>query len=171
MKREDVLFYLDKCRVYLYFIKIDKEIIEDIDTSSFFELSEIKNVELSANLLFEKLNKYFNNIIFKPDLYILYNDVTACDIKVLYKKSLEFINYRNIHFIELSCLIQKFNNSDNIVFYDGDGYTIFKDKIKLKNIDYIDFTPIFIGAKPDNYFYYSGDNVIWNSFKTYFTNQ
>lgn len=172
MKREEVLFYINQNKIHLYFNNLKKEIIEDVDTSTFFKYSEISDVNLAKEKISEKVSKYFASIyLFKPDFFVLYNDITHCDLKYLYREILDFTNYNKINFIELSTLVKKINNSERVVVFAGDSYTYFKENIKIKDLLSINFDPILIGARDENYLYYSDENLIWNAFKSHFTNQ
>lgn len=171
MKREEVLFYLSTRKVHIYLVNSKKEIIEELDTSTFFKYGEI-----SDTLKFsEEINKIFtkNNIlngILKPNLYVLYNDVCNCDLEFLYREGLSFLSYATIKFIGITNLLKSFKEKERLVLYDKNYFTIIYDGKKLNKIESLDFDPIYIGYNEANNLHYSDKDLIWETFKSHFTN-
>lgn len=170
MKREAILFYMQNDKIYIYLSNVKKEIIEKLDTSLLFKYGEISNIKAFRNTIESIIdkNKLLGGIL-KPNIMVLYNDITNCDLKFLYEIGLEPFSYNKITFFALSELIKEISKNDNIIFFDKDYYTIFKNCKKIKNIDNLDFEPIIIGSNKENNLHYSGNDIIWNKFKTHFT--
>lgn len=171
MKREEVLFYLSSDKIHVYMINSKREIIEELDTSTFFKYGEISDVETCREVISDFVTR--NNIlkgILKPDVYVLYNDVCNCDLEYLFKSVLVYLNYNELKFLGLTTLIKIFKNYENIVIYDKDYYTIFATKEKVSILNNIDFIPILIGDTDTSNLHFSDKNIIWNSFKSHFTN-
>ena len=99
MKREEVLFYLSVDVIHIYLVHAQKEIIKEIDTSSFFKYGEISNVENCRKVIDDIID---DNLVItgflKPLVIVLYNDITNCDLKELYKLVLYSFNYGVIKF-------------------------------------------------------------------------
>lgn len=169
MKRESILIYLKSGKFYVFLNKAKKEIIEEIDTSSFFEFEEIRSVEKFSEFVSKFIVK--NNItnLIKPKLFVLYNEISHSDIVYLYKMALEEFNYSEIEFIKIGFLISKIEDSDRIVFNDSGCFTSFKFKKKSDNITAFSHDSIIVGDKLEQYIHYSDENLIWNSFKSHFT--
>ena len=167
MKREEILFYLSNGLVHLYFKNTKKEVIFDVDTSSFFKFGEISDVEKFQEEIEKIAEKTFSGSILKPIVHVLYNDITYSDQKYLYKVGLSSFNYSNIKFYELSGLIRKIDKNKNILIFDKDYYTDIKNRCKLKNIDELENDPIIIGENDGKCTHFSDKNLIWNEFKYY----
>lgn len=172
MKKEEVLFYIANGKFYVYLVHAKKEVIEKIDTSSFFKCGEISDVENCQNAIADFVDKKFVLTGFlKPDIKVLYNDTTFCDLKELYKISLLPFNYDDISFIGWNSILKRFHNRERLVVFDCDYYTILKDNIKVQNIDMLKFSPIIIGSKCRDYVHYADLDILWNTFKSRFTNR
>ena len=171
MKREAILFFMENNIINIYFPKSKKELNEKIDTSLFFKYGEISNVEEFSNTI-EKLidNKKIISSIIKPDIIVLYNDITNSDLEYLYKIGLNPLNYNKIIFIKLSELIKDINKNEKIIYYDTNYYTIFKTKNKQSNIDNLEYEPLIIGNNQKDNLHFSKKDIIWQYFKTHFTN-
>lgn len=169
MKREEILVYISSEFIHLYLVNAKKEVIERFD-NSFFRYGEISDVEgltIEINKAIGNHNIYTG--LFKPMLHVLYNDVTNCDLKYLYKAVLSDFNYSDIRFYELSGLIHKINSDTRVVVYDKNYYTLVKKKCKVDNLDNIDFEPIVIGIDDKKNVHFSDKDIIWNQFKYYTT--
>ena len=157
-------------KIYIYLKNSKKEIITNIEASFFFKCGEISDVD--------KFSKTLEGIIrnekkltgfFRPNVIVLYNDVTWCDLKYLYRASLTVLNYEKIEFMPISRIIKMINDSDRIVWFDKNYYTIFKYNFKTIDKNIIDFNPIYIGKNNVKDTHYANENIIWNSFISYFT--
>ena len=170
MKRETILFSIMYNKIYIYLKNAKKEIINDIDVSFFFKCGEISDVEKFSNTIEEELNK--KKILtgfLKPNICVLYNDITNSDLKYLYKVGLTPFNYEKIDFMPISNIIKMINDSDRVVWFDKNYYTIFKYGYKTKDKNNIDFAPIFIGKNNVKDTHYADNNIIWSTFISYFT--
>jgi len=170
MKREEVLFYIANDKIYIYLVNAKKEVIESLDTSTFFKFGEISNVENCSDILGEFINKKnILNGLLKPIIYVLYNDVTNCDLTYLYKVGLQCLNYSDIKFIGMSDLLKKIKGFKKIVVYDKDYYTYLSKFYKTKNFDELGEDVIFIGYDRNKGMHFSDKNLLWNTFKSHFT--
>lgn len=170
MKREEILYYMKEDKIYLFAVYSKKERVIELDTSSFFKFGEISDVRKLRKTISEILNKFsFGPIYMKPNLNILYNDVTNCDIKYLYENVFATQDFNKINFFCLTDIAKRINNSNNLVVFDKDYYTLINKKIKTTDKNIIDFDPILIGKKMSTCIHYSEENIIWNTFKSYFT--
>ena len=170
MKREIILFYMINDKIFIYLTKAKREIIKEFDTSSFFKCGEISNVKhlaLTVNKIIDE-NKVLTRIL-KPNLIVLYNDITSCDLNYLYEKSLLPFNYEKIDFVPLSKIIKMINEDERIVFFDKNYYTVFKDNYKTLDKYKIDFKPIYIGKNNTRETHYSNNLIVWNTFISCFT--
>lgn len=168
MKREEILLYLSTNTIRLYLVNLGKENIIEKDTSLFFEFGEIldeKKCEKELTNIFAKLS--FN--LLKPNITILYNDISHSDIKFLYRCSIREVNFNYIYFVSITNLVKKYVKKDNIVIFDKNYYTLIDQHEKTIHEEYINFEPIYIGKKDSKYSHYSDKDIIWNTFKTYFT--
>ena len=171
MKREEVLFYMTNDKIHVYLSNAKREIIEEVNTSTFFKYGEISDIEICREEISSFISR--NNLIkgvLKPDLIVLYNDICNCDLEYLYKSVLAYFNYNEIKFLRLTNLVKNIKNYENIVIYDKDYYTIIGTKEKKKNLSDLDFLPIVIGEIDKDFLHFSDKNLIWNIFKTHFTN-
>lgn len=166
MKREVILFYITFNKIYLYLKKVKKEVIDYFDTSSFFKNGEISDVSEFSRCLnkFIEKGKIAYGLI-KPKIIVLYNDVTDSDLKFLYQAGLSPFNADDIEFTELSKIVKAITKDENIVFFDGDCYTVFKDNIKIKDIKKVDFMPTIIGHASKKYKHFADENIIWETFR------
>ena len=169
MRNENILIFLEKNKFYFYNIKTKKEIIEEVDMTSFFEFGEIKSVNKFQEYIKSFLDKYNIASFLKPNISVLYNDVSYSDQESLYKLVLNEFNYSNISFIKMRKIVSKEDNFERIIYFDGDIYTSFNLGIKQFSLDFINFEPIIIGEKLDGYIHYSDKQILWNLFKSHFT--
>lgn len=171
MKREEVLFYLTTGKIYLYLKNTKREIIEDIDTSTFFKYGEISSVEDFTNTINDFMNKkkIFTGI-FKSNIYVLYNNITNCDLTFLYKSALNSMGFNNIEFISITKVLKTIGSFKRLVLCDEDYFTLIDKKEKVLNLNDITFEPILIGGNMGNFTHYADTDLIWNSFKSHFTN-
>lgn len=170
MKREEILLYINCGKVYIYKQYAKKEILLEIDTSSFFKWGEISDVDTGIEILEREISK--NNIvsdILKPTLHVLYNDITNCDIKYLYRALLSVFNYNTINFYALSDLVKEIKFGKDAVLYDGESYTVFKEKIKLKDYSSLPLDYVIIGDHDKSNIHYADKDLVWNTFKSHFT--
>ena len=157
-------------KIYIKLSKCKNEIIEKVDTSLLFKYGEITDVKKFQSMIEDILNKErLLGGILKPDIIVLYNDVTNCDLKFLYEVGLEPFGYNKITFIELSKIVKQISKNNNIVFFDKNYFTIFKNNQKLENTEFLDFEPIIIGSNKEDNLHFSDNDLIWNYFKTHFT--
>ena len=99
MKKEKVLLYIISNKIYIYSLKKKKEIIKEVDTSLFFENGEIKDVKEFLRIIKTILfSQGLISSIVKADIDVLYNNVTSCDLKALYKLALSQLECNNISF-------------------------------------------------------------------------
>lgn len=172
MKREDILLYLSTDKINIYLYKAKREYTFDVDTSLFFEWGEIKNVELCREALTEILTKIdFGHRYLKPHVYVLYNDICHCDLKFLYEYALEVLDYSKIDFVPLTKLVKVMKEDSNFVVFDKNYYTNLKRGEKSVSAKVIDKDSIIIGDNKTRHIHYAGEDVIFKTFKTYFTNQ
>lgn len=170
MKKEVILLYLTCEKIYVYLMRAKREVIICKDTSSFFKLGEISDVELCKKTLDKIITEEkILTGLFRPNLYVLYNDITNCDLMYLYNAALVCFNYEKISFIPLSDIIKMINIDSRVVLFDKNYYTIFKEKTKTRSADNINFKPIYIGKKQTNATHYSDDAIVWKTFISYFT--
>lgn len=170
MKREVVLFYIECDKIYMYLLKSKKEIIKCINTSFFFNYGEICNVDEFSKVLEKMLHdEKILTGLFKPILYVLYNDVCNCDLKYLYKTSLLPFNYEKINFVSLSDIVKLINDDSKIVYFDKDYYTVFNGNFKTKDEKDIVFFPIYIGKYNTNSIHYFDNSIVWKTFISRFT--
>lgn len=171
MKREEILLYICTNEIKIYLVGTGKESIIEKDTSLFFKMGEISNVLLGEKVLTEILTKLsFSLFYLKPNITILYNDVCNADIKYLYRSLFRELNFNLIYFVPLTKLVKDCIKKKNIVVFDGDYYTDVDRGEKFMSEKCIEFEPVFIGKKDNIHTHYSDDNIIWNTFKSYFTN-
>ena len=80
MKREVILFYIMNDKICIYLIKAKREIIKELDTSFFFKCGELLDVD-KFSLERDKIiveEKVLTRLL-RPNLCVLYNDITNCD--------------------------------------------------------------------------------------------
>ena len=172
MKREEILFYLAENKMYFFLLKLKKEVVKKVDTTSFFKFGEIYSVDECFNTINKIVSKFrIVNGIFKPIVHVLYNDVTNCDLEYLYANSLLSLNYSEIKFYKMTDLLKEFDNYNRIVFFNSGCYTFFAEKVKLKSLNKIGFNPIVIGDNDCEHIHFSDSDIIWNRFKSHFTKE
>ena len=170
MRREEILLYLTQDRINIYFVKAGRETIIDKDTSLFFEFGEISNERECEKVLTEILSKMnFSLFYLKPNLTILYNDVCKSDIRFLYRCSVREVNFNSIYFVPITKLVKNYIKKKNIVVFDKNYYTDIDSGEKFVSEELIDFEQIYIGKKDDKHSHYSESNILWETFKSYFT--
>ncbi len=171
MKRESILFYLAVNKLYLYFINSKKETIVELDTSLFFEFGEIKDIKKCQKEIMKILaNTKIKNLYVKPNLIILFNDISHSDIVYLYKEVFKELEYNKIYFIPLSKIASEIAPKRDVVVFDKNYYTDFKNNYKLdEQAEFSDDT-IFIGLVSDKNLHFSNEFIIWETFKSHFTN-
>lgn len=165
LKRETILFYMANDKIYLYRILSGKEDIIELDTSGFFSFGEISDVRECQKRLTEiqaKMN--FNTIYLKPNILVLYNDVSHSDLKFLYREVLKVFDYNEVRFVPVSAITKKIRNDENLVVFDKNYYTFIVRREKSMNDDF-DFEPIFIGKTDSKHIHYSDTDIIWKKFK------
>lgn len=165
MKRETILFYISFNKIHIYLKNLKKEIIENVDTFSFFQCDEIKDVMKFSEIIEKMLiKKNIKSDFLKPNIIVLYNDITNSDIKYLYQEALTAFNYNNIYFYSLSELINDFCKNKKIIYYDGVCFTNFynKDKTSTLNLNEDDY--YFIGKPYNNFKYFSNFDILWEKF-------
>ena len=171
MKREEILFYMTVNKISIYLIEARSEKIIESDTSLFFKLGEISNVLECRKVVTEILSKLnFSFLYLKPNITILYNDVCNSDLKYLYKCVLRELNFNTIFFAPVRKLVKDYINKQNIVIFDENYYTDIDRGEKYLNLKCISFDPILIGKKDNVHKHYAKEDIIWSTFKTYFTN-
>jgi hypothetical protein len=172
MKREEILFYLSNDKVRMYFLREEKDYTYEIDTSSFFKYGDIYNVELCDFAITEILTKInFSPFHLKPNLYVLYNNVSACDTKFLYSHALRSFNYNFIRFIPLTGIVKRIKSDQNIVVFDKNYYTLIDRGEKILTDSDIEIEEVLIGRRNPNHVHYSDDDIIWDTCKSYFTKE
>ncbi len=172
MRKEKILLYIKKNKIYLYLTKKKREIIDEVDTSLFFENGEIKNVKECAQVLrqlFQRI-KILGNII-KFDIDVLYNDVTSCDLQELYNLVLSQFEPSNVSFTPISSQLTNKNEYKRIIYYDGSTYTSFYNKRKSIFEEELDYNAIIVGKCDSKYIHYTDEDMIWNEYKRDFTNR
>lgn len=169
IKNNKILIYINDEYFHTYSINNKKEIIEPIK-KKFIVGGEVQNVNLGKKFL-DKVDKKYNiySGFFKPDLTVLYNDVTNCDIKVLYKTLLEDFNYKSINFVSLSDFLKSRKDFNRLFLYENNSYISFRYKKKYESLEEIDFQPIIIGNDNSDRIHYSDKFLIWNNFILGFT--
>lgn len=171
MKREEILLYMQNDVTRVYLVNSSKENIINVDTSLFFKFGEISNVALCEKFLTEVLVKVNSGLFYlRPNITILYNDVSYSDIKYLYKSSIKELNFNLVYFVPLSKLVKTYIKKRGVVVFDKNYYTDIDRGCKLKSISGIEFEPILIGGRDNAHTHYSDKDIIWKTFKTYFTN-
>lgn len=171
MRREEMLVFLATDKLYIYSSSAKKEKIIDLDTSQFFQFGEISDVDKCEKIFSENLAKLdFKSFYLKSNYIILYNDITYCDIKFLYKSLFRNIEFNKIAFVPMSRVARRINKSDNLVIFDKNYYTLVSRREKVKSEEDILFEPILIGKTDTDHIHYSDSSIIWKEFKTYFTN-
>lgn len=163
---------MENDRIYIYSVNAKKEHIYDVDTSLFFKLGEISNEKLCESTITELLAKIsFGPFYLKPNLIVLYNDICNCDLKFIYRCALSGFNYNHIDFVPLSKLVKKIKNDQNIVVFDKNYYTLIDRGEKIMQASTFDFEPVVVGEPKSVHMHFSGDDLIWKTFKSYFTNR
>lgn len=143
-----------------------------LDTSLFFKYGEISNVNTCSEAITKIMAKMnFGLYYLKPNIIVLYNDVCSADAKFLYKSVLESIGYNKLSFVPLTKLVKRIGKGKNLVVCDGDYYTLVNRGEKCMSLESIDFDPIILGKNDDSHVHYSDGDIVWKSFKTYFTNK
>lgn len=171
MKREKILFYLTNGRMIAYLTKSGVEHCEVLDTSSFFKLQEISDVKKCSSAIAKLVAKMnFGLYYLKPQVTVLYNDITSCDLKFLYEKSLEPFGASKIDFVPISELVKTLRPQEDTVISDGECYTILSKREKTEHLTSLDFEPIILGIKDTNFTHFADEDIIWKTFKTHFTN-
>lgn len=168
-KNNKILIYINDNYFHMYFLDNKKEIIKPIK-NKFIIAGEIKDVFLGKKFL-DELDKKENiySGFFKPDLTVLYNDITNCDIKALYKMMLDDFNYRNINFVSLSDFLKTRKDYNRIFLYENNTYTSFSERKKYESLDFTNIKPIIIGNDNSDRIHYSDKFLIWNNFILGFT--
>lgn len=171
MKREDILFYMSEGKINIYLVNEKKEQIIETDTSLFFKYGEISNEFLCENKITEILTKLkFGGSYLKPNVKVLYNDICYADAKFLYRSVFRGFSYNCIEFAKLSKVVRLINESKNLVVFDKNYYILVDRGEKCIVEERIDFEPIFIGKNDSLHIHYSDNDIIWNTFKSHFTN-
>lgn len=172
MKREEILFYITTDIIHIYLKNANKEYLEKIDTSLFFKLGEISDVDRCSEAITKLTSKMnFGLYYLKPNVYVLYNDVCSCDIKFLYRSSLQALGYNRLNFVPLTRLTSKIHEKKNLVVRDGNYYILIDRGEKRMSLESLDFDPIIIGEANDHHVHYADRDILWKTFKTYFTNK
>lgn len=169
IKNNKILIYINDNYFHIYYLNNKKEIIEPINNKFIVndEIKSVKNGKKFLDKLDNKKNIYSG--FFKPDLTVLYNDITNSDITFLYKALLEDFNYKKINFISLSNFLKNNKEFNRLLLYQNGIYTSFKDKKKYESLDYINYNPIIIGNDNSGLVHYCDKFLIWNSFILNFT--
>ena len=170
MKKEKVLLYIISNKIYIYSLKKKKEIIKEVDTSLFFENGEIKEVKEFLRIIKTILSSQgLISSIVKADIDVLYNNVTSCDLKALYKLALSQLEFNNISFTTIESIINTLSEPTKIIYYDGLVYTSFSENKKSKNLDIYSKDTVIVGNTNNKYIYYSKKDLIWEIYKRSFT--
>ena len=169
MNKNKILIYISDNFFHIYFLNNKTEIIEPIN-DKFMCYGEIKSVDKGKKFL-DFLDKKYNIYtgFFKPDLNVLYNDITNTDIKILYKLLLEDFNYKNINFISLSNFLKDKKNFNRLVLYENGIYTAFSLRKKYESLSFLKYKPIIIGNDNSGQIHYCDKFLIWNNFILSFT--
>jgi len=171
MKREKILFFLEKDRINLYFVKSRKEKVIDVDTTLFFKFGEISDVEKCVEVLSEILSKIqFSSYYLKPDIIVLYDGVSYSDMKFLYKFALKEFGYNSLGFVTFKDVVKKITSLENAIVFNKDYYISEEKNKKYIDEKLIDFKPLIIGKNKTEHLHYSDENLLWKTFKTCFTN-
>lgn len=175
MKREEILFYMATDKVYLYLVNSKHEKIVDLDTSLFFRFGEIYDIETCSKTITELLLKMnFGTFYLKPNMTILYNNVCRSDIKFLYRYAIRELECNNINFVPLKTVLKMVRDDENLVFFDENYYTLInkEEKCAMEQIEtYLDFEPVLVGKSDTIHLHYADEDIVWRTFKTYFTNR
>lgn len=172
MKREEILLYMSAEKTYIYLRQTKKEYILDEDTSLFFNLGEISNERLCEDYFAEISTKMsFGPYYLKPNIIVLYNDVCSCDLKFLYRCALRGFNYNRVDFVPLTRVAKIIRDEPNVVVFDKNYYTLVGRGEKTLNDSTIDFEPVLIGKTSPEHVHYSDEQIVWSTFKSYFTNR
>lgn len=157
-------------RVFIYSLNKKKEIVEEVDTSTFFRSSNIKDVKECSRCL-QKIVKKYNliNGIIKADINILYNNITMCDIKELYRLALEPLDFNKITYTPIEELLNTLSEPEKIIYYDGEVYTSFYKKKKSSDIKDFSNDIVVVGNIDSEYMHYSSRDLIWEMYKRSFT--
>ena len=170
MKKEVILFYISSNIINMFLVNKKREIIKEVDTSSFFKFGEISCVKNFKTSLEKIVNeeKVLTGL-FKPNLIVLYNDVTYCDLECLYELALLPFNYDKINFVPISNIVKTVNANEKLVFFDKNYYTVFKGNYKTDNKSIVPIDSIFIGKTDDESIHYSDSTILWKTFISHFT--
>jgi len=171
MKREKILFFLEKNKINLYFINSKREEIITVDTSLFFKFGEIIDVKRCEECFLKILSHInYGPYYLKPDIFVLYNGIDQYDAKFIYSYVLKSFNYHEVFFLTFKDLVLQVFNNENIVVYHNDYYVIldrFKKMYSEKNLKH---NPILIGKHSSRHLHYTDENLLWKTYKSYFTN-
>ena len=171
MKREEILFYLTGEGIHFYLSKNKRDLSSQKDTSLFFKYGEISNVKRCAAEIAKIVAKMnFGLYYLKPNVYVLYNDVCACDAKYLYRGCLAPLGANKLFFVSLVEFVKKIRNDKKLVIADKGYYTLVERREKCKSLQNLDFEPIVIGETGEDVIHYADKDVIWKTFKSCFTN-
>lgn len=171
MKREEILLYISENKFHVYLNSSKEEKIIEKDTSLFFKYGEISNVHACERACTEILSKLnFRLLYLKPNITILYNDVCNADMKYLYKSSLRELNFNAVYFVPLTKLVKDGIKKSNVVVFDENYYTDIDRGEKFMEESCIESEPVYIGKKDNIHIHFSDKDIIWSTFKTYFTN-
>lgn len=165
-----MLLYISHNKIYLYLVKKKKEIIEEVDTSLFFENGDIRSVKECIEILksiFQK-NKIVGGLL-KLDVDILYNNITTCDIMALYKMVIKPFDCGEITFTTIESLLKNIKDYSKLIYYDGETFTSFYSKKKSKDIKTFSKDSIIIGTDYIDYIHYAEKNILWKKYKSKFT--
>ncbi len=171
MKREEILLYITVNKIHIYLVSSDSLKIIEKDTSLFLKLGEISDVVKSGKVLTEILSKLnFSLFYLKPNITILYNDVCNADAKYLYRSAIRELNFNNVYFVALTKLVKDYIKKRNVVIFDTNYYTDIDRGEKYMDEASVDKDSILIGKKDGVHTHYANENIIWTTFKSYFTN-